>query len=115
MRILALFLVLASACTTGVQDIYEVPANPTYDKDVRFYLADHCVLCHGSPPNRGAPSNFRLDVYDDDPNKDVLGAHTMAITEAITRAMDRNMPPGGGLGPNGKAMMKLWVEKGAPR
>lgn len=111
MRILALCLLLAS-CSAGVQDIYEVPTNPTYDKDVRFYLADHCVLCHGSPPNRGAPSNFRLDVYDV-PNSDKPGAYAMA--EEILRAMDRNMPPGGGLGPNGKAMMKIWVANGAPR
>lgn len=112
MRTLALCLLLVSACSTAVKDIYEVPSNPTYDKDVRFYLADHCVLCHGSPPNRGAPSDFRLDVYDV-PNSDMPGAY--AMRNSILRAMDRNMPPGGGLGPNGKEMMKIWVDNGAPR
>lgn len=113
MRILALCLLLASACSASVKDIYEVPADPTYDKDVSFYLADHCVLCHGSPPNRGAPADFRLDVYDD-PNADVLGAY--AMRDAILRnAESGRMPPGGGLGKNGKEMLRIWVANGAPR
>jgi hypothetical protein len=112
MRILVLCLLLTS-CNAAVKDIYEVPANPTYDKDVRFYLADHCVWCHGSPPNRGAPSNFRLDVYDDSENPHIRGVHTMS--NSILDSMEDEMPPGGGLGPNGKEMIRIWVENGAPR
>lgn len=112
MRTLGLLVLLfASACTTGVEDIYSVPSDPTYDKDVRFYLADHCVLCHGSPPNRGAPSYFRLDVYQD---PDKPGAFDMAQS-ILSTATSGSMPPGGGLGPKGKEMLKLWVDHGAPR
>jgi hypothetical protein len=114
MRILGLsLLLLLSACSTAVQDIYSVPADPTYDKDVKFYLADHCVLCHGSPPNRGAPSNFRLDVYDV-PNSNERGAFAMAHS-ILSAATSGSMPPGGGLGPKGKQLLSLWVDHGAPR
>ena len=78
MRIICVcFVMLSSGCSSAVQDIYSVPQNPTYDSDVRYFLADHCVLCHGSPPNRGAPAKFRLDVYDV-PNSTEPGAYAMA-------------------------------------
>jgi len=62
---LAAVLALAGSCHYGVADIASVPDYPTYAKDVRPLLYDHCLLCHGSSPIRGAPSYFRLDVYDD--------------------------------------------------
>jgi len=111
MRTFGLSLLLfVSACSSGVEDIYSVPPDPTYDKDVRFYLADHCVLCHGSPPNRGAPSSFRLDVYQD-PAKPAAFDMASSILSTVDSG---HMPPGGGLGPKGKEMLRLWVEHGAP-
>ena len=114
MRIIGICLaVLLSACSAGVQDIYSVPPNPTYDNDVRYFLADHCVLCHGSPPDRGAPHTFRLDVYDV-PNSTEPGAFVEAGS-ILADVMSGRMPPGGGVGPKAKQMLNLWVSQGAPR
>jgi hypothetical protein len=114
MRTIAIcFVLLLSACSAAVQDIYSVPPEPTYDKDVRYFLADHCVLCHGSPPNRGAPATFRLDVYDV-PNSTEPGAFAMA-SSILADITSGRMPPGGGIGPNAKKMIALWVDHGAPR
>jgi len=109
----ALFLLLLPGCSSAVQDIYSVPADPTYNNDVRYFLADHCVLCHGSPPNRGAPATFRLDVYDV-PNSTEPGAYAMA-SSILADITSGRMPPGGGIGPNAKQMITLWVSHGAPR
>lgn len=113
MRIIGLALLLLASSCSGIQDIASVPPNPTWEKDVRFYMEDHCVLCHGSPPNRGAPSSFRLDLYDV-PNSDVLGARAMRASIKAD-VLSGKMPPGGGLGPNGKKMIELWVNNGAPQ
>jgi hypothetical protein len=112
-RMLALTFVLAcSGACGGVPDIASVPAQPTWTNDVQPLLADHCTLCHGSPPNRGAPADFRLDVYDD------VGSVRGAFSEASTIVHVVNsgaMPPGGAMGPNGKALLQLWLTNGAPR
>lgn len=135
-------LVVVAACDFSVPDIAEVPENPTFERDVKPLLDDHCNLCHGSPPNRGAPNDFRLDVYDaagsaapmlgsrkggsrkgrdreDDHDEGRLeGAREMAedIVEVVE---DGEMPPaaawGDGVGPNGRAMLRRWLEQGAPR
>lgn len=130
-------LAFAAACDFAVPDIDEVPENPTYERDVKPLLADHCLLCHGSPPNRGAPNDFRLDVYDfdgagaqmqgsrrrrgrdDDRDEDRLkGAYEMA-DDIVDEVEDGEMPPaaawGDGVGPNGRAMLRRWLEQGAPR
>ena len=114
MRILWMCLVAClPACSPAIQDIASVPEHPTYENNVRYFLADHCVLCHGSPPNRGAPATFRLDVYDV-PNSTESGA--FAMKDSISAdANSGRMPPGGGVGPNAKQMLANWVSDGAPR
>jgi hypothetical protein len=111
-----LLLFLAQACSYAASDIKSVPENPTYEKDVRPLLADHCFVCHGSKANRNAPAYLRLDVYDDQ-NK-VLGANTLG-ERILARVADNTMPPaardGDGVGPNGKKMLELWVANGKPR
>lgn len=107
---------LAGSCHYGVADISGVPDSPTYNADVYPLYRDHCLVCHGSPPDRGAPSNFRLDVYDS--TDTVLGAMDMAGS-AAGDVKTNKMPPaakvGDGVGPNGQAMLKKWVESGAPQ
>jgi hypothetical protein len=108
-----LFVLCLPACTIAVPDISSVPPNPTYAQDVRPYLADHCLLCHSSPPDNGAPSTFRLDVLGD--TGSISGAHFMAlqmIGDAVS-ATPHQMPPGGGLGPNGKRLLVNWFANGA--
>jgi hypothetical protein len=116
--ILAVVLIgaLCGSCSYGVADISGVPDNPTYNRDIYPLFRDHCLLCHSSPPNRGAPSRFRLDVYDS--SNSVLGA----MDEASSCAGDvkiGKMPPGAktgdGLGPNGMAMLQKWADNGAPQ
>ena len=107
---------LAGSCHYGVADISAVPDNPTYNTDVYPLFRDHCLLCHSSPPDRGAPSGFRLDVYDD--TNGVTGAMNMAGS-ALYDVQKNRMPPtakgGEGVGPNGQAMLKKWVDNGAPQ
>lgn len=111
-RILLIALVLASCGDPGVADISHVADHPTYDDHVRPLLADHCLLCHGERPRGEAPKTFRLDVYEDVGGK--LGAGSMA--DLIVDVVEKNeMPPLGELGPNGKKLLRRWLEQGAPK
>jgi hypothetical protein len=111
--LLALFLV---GCNFGVKDIDVVPDQPTYNRDVKPLLLDHCVLCHGSPPKRGAPAWFRLDQYDTVDG--TMGVSAMAES-VVHETVDDEMPPaaawGDGVGPKGKKMLDRWLTNGAPR
>ena len=89
-----------------------MPDSPTYDLDVHPYFADHCLTCHGSPSANGAPTYFRLDVYDD--TGTVPGAMSMSAS-AVADVQSARMPVGGGVGPNGKQMLVRWVDNGSPR
>ena len=108
---LALFLF---ACNYSVQDIASVPDNPTYTHDVRYLLADHCLVCHSSPPNRGAPATFRLDVYADPKvsgaglEASVILADVKTATGATSPRMPPNVPSNEHVGPNGVAMLQKW-------
>jgi len=109
---LAIVLVgaLSGSCNYGIADISGVPDNPTYNRDIYPLFRDHCLLCHSSPANRGAPSTFRLDVYDD--VNGVAGAKSYAFSAAYDVTSDK-MPPaakhGDAVGPNGKAMLEKWA------
>ena len=107
---------LSGSCNYGVADISGVPDNPTYTRDVYPLFRDHCLLCHSVPPDRGAPSYFRLDVYDD--TNGVTGAMNMAGS-ALGDVKSKRMPPsakgGEGVGPNGQAMLQKWFDNGSPQ
>jgi mono/diheme cytochrome c family protein len=114
--LLGVAVALTTSCQYGVKDIARVPDQPTFTHDVYALFHDHCLVCHGAPPNRGAPGYFRLDVYDD--SGGVLGAKTMAAP-VLGNVRAGTMPPaardGDGVGPNGLAMLQKWVDNGAPR
>ena len=116
LRLGALFGAVAGtfACSFGKPDIATVPAHPSFATDVEPLLADHCLLCHGYPAKRNAPTNFRLDVYDDNI---VSGAHTEA-NRFVASVMNGKMPPaaawGDGVGSNGKKLLQIWLADGAP-
>ncbi len=99
----------APVCACAVADIPSAPPHPTYTNDIHPYLADHCLVCHSFPSDRGAPHYFRLDVYAD--TGGLSGAATMAraIIGDVINHTPKPMPPGGGLGPNGKQMLVNWV------
>src|SRR5690606_560452 len=57
------------------------PASPTWAEDAAPILAANCGRCHTVPAIGGAPSGFRLDIYDDwvgDDGAVIRGAGTMA-------------------------------------
>ena len=104
-----------SGCSFGKPDLATVPAHPTYETDVHSLLADHCLLCHGYPATRGAPTNFRLDVYT---SPDGMPAAHDEAKRFILSIQNGKMPPaakwGDGVGPNGKAMLQNWANDGYP-
>ena len=108
-------LATSGGCNFGKADVAQAPEHPTFNPDVLQVLSDHCLLCHGYPANRGAPSRFRLDVYDN--TGGVRGAHSEAgqLVEAVNGG---SMPPsalwGDGVGPNGKLVLQRWLDDGAP-
>jgi mono/diheme cytochrome c family protein len=101
-------------CNFASPDIASVPQNPTFARDILPIFENHCLLCHGSPSNFGAPRDFRLDVLED--TAEIRGAATMG-SRALERIMDHSMPPaaawGDGLGPNDKEAVQAWVEQGS--
>jgi len=103
-----------ATCSFGKPDLATVPAHPTFEADVRPLLEDHCVLCHGYPAKRGAPTSFRLDVYAADV---VPGAYDERA-RFIRSIQSDKMPPsaawGDGVGPNGKTMLQNWATDGYP-
>lgn len=94
-------------------DVDSVPEYPSYDEHIRPFLANHCILCHGERPRSGAPSHFRLDVYEDQDGK--LGARSMATTMADVLEKGEMPPDGVGVGPNAKKMFRRWADLGAPK
>jgi hypothetical protein len=106
---------LVGSCNYGISDIASVPDNPTFNRDVYPLFADHCLVCHGAHPDRGAPAYFRLDIYADAPS--ASGAKNMA-SSAISDIESARMPPaarsGDAVGPNGLQMLKNWVKNGRP-
>jgi hypothetical protein len=117
---LLLTLATVASCHYASPDLVYVPDNPTYDRDVYPLFSDHCLLCHSHPPNRGAPSFFRLDVYGDttDGALTILGANTYFGDRALGFIKDRRMPPaardGEGVGPNGIEMLQRWLDQQKP-
>jgi hypothetical protein len=103
------------ACSFSKADITTVPEHPTFEADVKPLLAEHCLLCHGYPAKRTAPTSFRLDVYDD--TDGVRGAKSEA-NRFVHSIEEDEMPPaaawGDGVGPNGKKLLQNWLADGAP-
>jgi hypothetical protein len=77
-----------TACPSAVED-------PDWVEDIQPIIEANCVRCHGSPPIGGAPSSFRLDIYEDTVLPDgrtVRGAGVMAEFMAA-RVSAGTMPP----------------------
>ena len=117
---LVLVLATAASCHYASPDLTYVPDNPTYVRDVHPLLSDHCLLCHSSPPNRGARPNFRLDVYED---TSVPGAEayfdpslgSIALNQIVSKRMPPEAKNGEGVGPNGIEMLRRWIANGLPK
>ncbi|MGD0838154.1 MAG: hypothetical protein ABSB49_16060 [Polyangia bacterium] len=114
---LAVILAAVASCHYAAPDLVYVPDNPGYVEDVHPLFMDHCLVCHSQPPDHGAPSTFRLDVYDE--TGGIPGAHIYGSL-ALSDIEQKRMPPAAqadpaeGVGPNGELMLYLWVNSGAP-
>lgn len=92
------------------------PDEPTWARDVQPILAANCVRCHGVPVLGGAPSGFRLDVYDPvltDDGSSYLGAGAMAEFVAA-RACDETMPPRFPLSDRQQEVLDRWAALAEP-
>ena len=67
MRRAAFLLLLAlTGCPGFGNEDPVVPAQVTYNDNIKAILDAHCIKCHVVPPKNGAPTGFRLDQYADD-------------------------------------------------
>jgi hypothetical protein len=111
MRAVALIIAIG-ACAPAV------PAEPTWVEDVQPILLANCARCHGSEPIFGAPSTFRLDVYDDEDlgnGRVRRGARSMAEF-LVARAVEiGDMPAEGpGLSARASEILEAWLLAGRP-
>jgi hypothetical protein len=101
----AIVLLLAAACAPATA------GDPTWLADVRPILVANCVRCHGYPAIGGAPSTFRLDVYEDTTidGRLVRGAAFMDDFIAARASDLEDMPPRGvELSPRQKDVLAAW-------
>ena len=93
---------------------------PTWDMGGAALFMTKCAVCHQDPPLNGAPSGFRFDKYtaaDDTIDGGLLGACDKRM-RILARAVDNvpsQMPPGGALSAEEKAIVRAWVDADAPR
>lgn len=92
-----------------------VPANPTWEEDVKPILAANCVRCHREEQQNGAPMTFRLDVCEDAGGK--MGAAALA-GGALARATNEAAPmppkPAAPLSDRQIEVLENWLGNGAP-
>lgn len=92
-----------------------VPANPTWEEDVKPILAANCVRCHRAEPQNGAPATFRLDVCEND--GDIMGASAVAGAALARTTNDAAiMPPkpASPLSDRQNEVLQNWIGNGAP-
>ena len=77
---------------------------PTYEADIKPILATYCTGCHADPPAAGAPQP--LITYD----QAVADAERIRVRSVQLG----DMPPGGGMADNDRALLEAWVLNGAP-
>jgi hypothetical protein len=92
-----------------------VPANPTWEEDVKPILAANCVRCHRDEQQNGAPLTFRLDVCEDAGAK--MGAAAVAGA-ALARTTNAAAPmppkPAAPLSDRQTEVLENWIGNGAP-
>ena len=101
------------------------PDSPTWVDDVRPILVANCVRCHSPPQIGGAPTYFRLDVYEDTDldtfastcetgDRCVLGSASESLLAAGDVTTER-MPPRFPLTDRQKQVLTTWADDGAPK
>ncbi|MFG0264052.1 MAG: DUF1553 domain-containing protein [Rhodopirellula sp. JB055] len=89
-----------------------LPANAeevSFQEDVRPILSNHCFACHGPDENNNA-AGFRLDVEGEADLDEVLVRIESEDPDSIMPPPDMHKP----LKPQQIAVLKQWIEQGAP-
>jgi len=94
--------------------LLEVPTDPTYEAHVSLVLDFHCAGCHGETAAGGAPSDFRLDVYEDDDRDAVFEKAERIIVRAVESEASPMPPFGAVLDPVERETLEIWLAQGAP-
>lgn len=109
-----LALLLLAACGA------DVPAEPTWFRDVQPILRANCARCHGADPVDIKIAGFRLDRYvKNDPSTHDAYDYSVGMDPAMTRvAVDLDtpaMPPDYTLTERQREILARWVAAGAPK
>lgn len=94
----------------------DAKSNPTWLEDVRPLVQANCVRCHAPPAIGGAPTDFRLDVYEDtvgEGGEVIRGARTMARFMDIRAGEEGTMPPDRALADVHRDTFINWAQTGA--
>lgn len=94
----------------------DAKSNPTWLEDVRPLVQANCVRCHAPPSIGGAPTDFRLDVYEDtlgEGGEVIRGARTMARYMEIRAGEEGSMPPDRALADVHRDTFVNWAQNGA--
>ncbi|MGK0358193.1 MAG: hypothetical protein ACI9U2_000476 [Bradymonadia bacterium] len=86
-------------------EIEGITGVPTYETDIKPVLARYCTTCHTDPPVAGAPQPLLTyaQVLDD---ADRIHVRCVQLGD---------MPPGGGIPDNERALIDAWVLGGKPQ
>lgn len=117
--ILGVFLFLLAGCPGFGSAPEPIEEAPSWDNEVEGILAQRCAYCHTDPPENFAPTGFRFDKYTTaDIDDGGLDGALEKVDRIRARAVDAStMPPSSAtpLTPEEKAILREWIESGAPR
>ncbi|MCA9672412.1 MAG: hypothetical protein KC503_42755 [Myxococcales bacterium] len=112
-RVLAVFLVLLATASCGLGDLSideadpdSIPADPTYEGEVRPLMRYYCVACHAPSSQLGTAHDFDYSTYEG--TKAGYGGILDTVFE------QQSMPPGAArrMSPREEAIVKRWAEQG---
>jgi hypothetical protein len=123
--LLAARLVTSAAPAPDTKATPLAPASVDFARDIRPILSENCFACHG-PDDKARKAKLRLDTREGAFSRLRGGGHAVvpgkaAASELLARittddASERMPPPKSGkkLTPRQVALLKQWVEQGAP-
>ncbi len=75
-----------------------------WEDEIRALVELRCGRCHGSPPRAGLPSLMSYEAFVE--NLDLIEERVL---------IDEDMPPTGAIPPEEQALLRAWLQAGAPR
>lgn len=94
----------------------QAETEPTWERNIGDLLTTQCGECHTAPPTNGAPSSFRLDVYDrTEAGGQIDGAQELADRIDARAVTGTTMPPSGPLSAEERGLLRAWIDADTPR